>query len=110
MNRGDGYFLHRLDEFTGHTNYADVIWQLITLQRSDGQKDTLDIPAEEYRPIYDYICEMYYRKNITPDMDEAARKAVADELVEKAFYDVSDDYKIDREYFYTVLDSFVPAA
>ena len=111
INHSDMYFLRRLDEYTGYTNYADVMWRLITLQRYDGLSDDIDIPAEEYRPIYDYICKMYYNKYITADMDASQRKLVADELVEKAFFDVdAAQYKTDADYFYTVLDSFVPAS
>lgn len=108
INHSDLYFLRKLDEFTGHTNYADVIWRLITLQRYDGQSDRIDIPAEEYNKIYDYICKMYYDKYITADMDEAQRNAVADELTDKAFYDVPEEYKINPDYFHTFLDSYVP--
>lgn len=110
INHSDLYFLHKLDEYIGYTNYADVIWRLITLQRYDGQSDRIDIPAEAYDPIYDYICKMYYDKNITSDMDDAQRKAVADELADKAFFDVSEQYKINPDYFYTYLDSYVPVS
>ncbi len=99
----DTYFLRKLDEFTGKTNYAQVIWKLITLQRSDWEQEKMDIPAEEYYPIYDFLCEMYYNKYITEDMTGDEKKAVADELVHKAFYDAPENYKIDPDYFYEYL-------
>lgn len=106
MNHSETYFLSKLDEFTGHTNYASVIWKLISVQRSDWERDLTDISAEEYYPIYDYLCKMYYDKYITSNMNEAERKKVADDLVYKAFYDSPEGYKIDSEYFYKYLENY----
>lgn len=103
VNHGDTYFLSKLDEFTGYTNYAQVIWKLITLQRSDWEDTNIDIPAEDYYAIYDFLCKMYYDKYITDDMSAQEKRAIADELVHKAFYDAPTDYKISPEYFYTYL-------
>lgn len=99
----DTYFLSRLDEFTGNTNYAQVIWKLIALQRSDWEDDRVDIPPEEYHPIYEYLCRMYYGKYVTGSMTDAEKRAVADELVHKAFYDAPENYKINPGYFYEYL-------
>ena len=63
----------------------------------------MDIPAEEYYPIYDLLCEMYYGKYITDDMTADEQRAIADELVHKAFYDAPENYKIDPGYFYEYL-------
>ena len=63
----------------------------------------MDIPIEEYYPIYDFLCEMYYDKYITEDMTDEEKRAVADELIKKAFYDAPEDYKIDEDYFYEYL-------
>jgi len=99
----DTYFLRKLDEFTGKTNYAQVIWKLIALQRSDWEQENVDIPPEEYHPIYDFLCEMYYNKYITKAMTPEEKKAIADELIHKAFFDAPEDYKIDSNYFYEYL-------
>ena len=103
VNHRDTYFLKKLDEFTGKTNYGQVIWKLIALQRSDWEQESVDIPIEEYYPIYDFLCEMYYEKYITEDMTDEEKRTVADELIKKAFYDAPDDYKIDENYFYEYL-------
>lgn len=107
INHGDTYFLSKLDEYTGHTNYAEVIWKLIAVQRSDYDNENMQLTADEYYPIYDYICKMYYDKYITKGMTAGARKAVADELVDKAFFDAPEEYTISPEYFYTYLDNYV---
>lgn len=99
----DSYFLRKLDEFTGRTNYAQVIWKLITLQRSDWEQENMDIPAEEYHPIYDFLCELYYGKYISEGMSDGEKRAVADELVRKAFYDAPENYKTNPDYFYEYL-------
>lgn len=99
----DTYFLSKLDEFTGNTNYAQVIWKLITLQRSDWEHDNIDIPPEEYYPIYDFLCELYYNKYVSDAMTDEEKKAVADELIKKAFFDAPENYKTDPDYFYEYL-------
>ena len=103
VNHRDTYFLSKLDEYTGKTNYAQVIWKLIALQRSDWEQENMDIPMEEYYPIYEFLCEMYYDKYITDDMTDEEKQRVADELIKKAFYDAPEDYKIDEDYFYEYL-------
>ena len=103
FNHRDTYFLSKLDEFTGNTNYGQVIWKLITLQRSDWEDDKIDIPAEDYFPIYDFLCEMYYDKYIADGMTDEEKRVIADELVYKAFYDAPANYKIAPEYFYEYL-------
>lgn len=106
MNHGSSYFLRKLDEATGYTNYSTVIWKLIGLQRSDWNHDDIDVPAESYEPIYDYLCEMYYKKYVTADMTDEQAKAVADELVDKAFFDSPEDYKTETQPFYDNLDAY----
>lgn len=108
IGKSDAYFYRTLDEYTGYTNYAHTIWKLIALQRSDWEKeDKIDLPAEKYYPIYDYLCEMYYKKYITPDMTPEEAKAVADELVDKAFYDAPEGYKITSQRIYDNLELYL---
>ena len=107
VRHGNTWFYSKLDEVSGHTNYARVIWKLITLQRSDWEKDDIDIDQAEYYPIYDFLCELYYSKYITEDMTEDEARAVADELVDKAFFDAPDNYKTDPDRFYENLNVFL---
>lgn len=109
MRHGDTWFLRRLDEATGYTNYAKLIWKLIYLQRSDWESDRIDLPIEEYDPIYEFIGRMYYDRYITEDMTREEAEALADTLVERAFYDAPEDYPIRGERFYTLLDEYSPA-
>lgn len=104
LNHSEMYFLSRLDEYTGYTNYAQVMWKLITLQRSDWENDSIDIPAAEYEPIYEFLCDMYYGKYITDGMTEEERQAVAAELADKAFFDAPEGYKINEQYFFDYLE------
>lgn len=107
MKHGDTWFFRKLDEHCGYTNYAWVMWQLITLQRSDWLDDQMDIPEEEYLPICDFLCELYYEKYITEDMTMEEARAVADELIEKAYYDAPEGYKTNEERFYENLNKYV---
>ncbi len=105
MNHGDTYFYRKLDETAGYTNYAKVLWQLITLQRSDWSSDRVDIDETEYYPIYDFLCDLYYDRYLRPDMTPEEARQVADDLVYKAFYDAPEGYKICEERFYDNLEA-----
>ena len=105
MNHGDTYFYRKLDEASGHTNYAKVLWKLITLQRSDWENDKIDIDQAEYYPIYDFLCDIYYSKYLTPEMTDEEARQVADDLVYKAFYDAPEGYKICQQRFYDNLEA-----
>lgn len=107
INHSQSYFLSKLDEASGYTNYADVLWELIDLQREDyldmrdNAEERIQIPQEEYYPIYDFLCDMYYAKYITPDMTAEEITAVADRLIDIVAFDVPEGYDIPVEYFYT---------
>lgn len=107
INHSDAYFLQKLDECTGYMNYAQVIWKLIALQRNDKFEDDIDIDAKEYNPIYDYLCKLYYQKYVTPDMTMKEARTIADELIEKAFFDTPEGYKINRQRFYENLEEYI---
>lgn len=109
MNHGDTYFYRKLDETAGYQNYAKVLWQLITLQRSDWQDEKIDIDETEYYPIYDFLCALYYDCYLQPDMTPEEARQVADELVHKAFYDAPEGYKINEQRFYDNLEARMPA-
>lgn len=109
INHGDTYFYRKLDETAGYRNYAKVLWQLITLQRSDWENDRIDIDETEYYPIYDFLCELYYDRYLQPDMTPEEARQVADELVYKAFYDAPEGFKINEQRFYDNLEARIAA-
>lgn len=110
INHGDTYFYRKLDETAGYRNYAKVLWQLITLQRSDWENDRIDIDEAEYYPIYDFLCALYYDRYLQPDMTAEEARQVADDLVYKAFFDAPEGYKINEQRFYDNLDARLSAA
>lgn len=107
INHSQPYFYSKLDETTGHNNYAKTLWDLIEFQRKDREDEYISIPKEEYYPIYDYICDLYYHRNITPDMTQEEAEAVAHELVEKVAYDVPEDFNLDTSRFYDNLNTYL---
>ncbi len=112
INHSQSYFLSKLDEASGHTNYAAALWDLIELQREDyldmrdNDPQRIQIPQEEYDPIYDLLCDMYYAKYITPNMTAQERTEVADRLVDIVTYDVSEGYEIPAQYFHTAAQAW----
>lgn len=107
INHGEDYFCRKLDEYSGYTNYAATLWRLIDLQRNEYQDSKIELQPEDFYPIYDFLCELYYPKYITADMSYEQAKAVADELVYKAFYDVPEECKTTPERFYEDLDTYL---
>ena len=100
INHSLTYLAHKLDEQTGHNNYAMAIFRLIDAQRADYLDDSYEREQEVYYPIYDYVCALYLDRYGTADMDEAAREALAEKLVERITYDVPEDHPLDTEEFF----------
>ena len=100
VNHSLGYFAQKLDEYTGYVNYATTIFELVDVQYNDYHSDLIEIDPEEYKPIYDYVCDIYFSKYISGDMSYDDALKVVDDLVEKLLYDVPEDYHINKDYFY----------
>lgn len=115
INHSQSYFLSKLDEASGHINYAAALWDLIELQREDyldmrdNDPQRIQIPQEEYYPIYDLLCDMYYSKYTTPNMTTQEISAVADRLVDMVTFDVPEGYDIPAEYFHTAAQAWSAA-
>ena len=108
INHSLTYLAHKLDEQTGYNNYAMNIFRLIDEQRADYMDDKYEREQSVYYPIYDYVCRLYLDKHGAPDMDEAERKALVDELVERVTYDVPADHPLDTEEFYRCAEAMFP--
>lgn len=106
VNKSSTYFLKQLDAFTGHTNYAAVIAQIIETQYKDYHSDKIEISQDQYYPLYDYISKMYFDKYITPEMDSDEIKIIVDSLIDKIMYDVPEEYNIDIEHFYEYCNNY----
>ena len=106
VNHSLSYYAHQLDEFNGDENYATVILELIQMQYDDYHSESINVDPTEYYPIYDYICKMYFNKYITSDMSYDEAKYVTDQLIEKTFYGVPEDYNIDINRFYDNLNEY----
>lgn len=106
-NHSVSYFASKLDEFTGHHNYASVMLHLMDTQYNDYHSDRIEIPEREYYPLYDYISDIYYKTRIHSGMSHDEMLAVCDELVERVTYDVPAEYHIDTTHFYTYLEDYI---
>ncbi|MBQ6841582.1 MAG: hypothetical protein IJO63_05685 [Bacilli bacterium] len=106
VNHSTSYFIKAIDEQLGYTNYASVIAQLIETQRNDFLSDRMEISQDQYRPIYEVICELFFTKYITPDMSYEEAKICTNILVERILYDVPVEYNIETSYFYDLLNEY----
>ena len=106
INHSLSLFPKKLDEFNGDENYASAILDLIEIQFQEHQSTDLEIEPEEYYPIYDYLCDMYFKKYITKDMTQQEMETITDTLVNKIIQNVPDDYNIDIERFYDNFETY----
>ena len=100
------YYANKLDEFNQDDNYATVILELIQAQYKDYHNDLIVVPQEQYYPIYDYVANMYYQKNLNSSMSYLDAVNVTDQLINKIMFDVPEDYNIDIDHFYEHLNAY----
>jgi len=106
MNHSGSYFASKLDELTGHTNYASVMIQLMEAWFDDYHDDEICRPQEVYYPLYDYVSQVYYLDRVTADMTYDEAQTVANELWYRLSYDVPLEYELDEGYFYECFDRY----
>lgn len=106
MNHSSSYFVKKLDEWNHDNNYAKSILDLIEMQYKDFHNDDIELPQEQYYPIYDYISDMFLRKHVTSEMSYDEAKNQMDILLEQILFDVPEEYNIDTNHFYEYLDEY----
>lgn len=106
VNHSLTYYASKLDEQNDDVNYAKTILELIETQYKDYHSDSLNIEESEYYPIYEYISDMYFGKYINSNMSYDEATSVADSLVERVMFDVPDEYHIDTNEFYELLNNY----
>lgn len=106
INHSLSYFTSKLDEYND-SNYSSVVLVLIQTQFQDYHSSYIKVEQSEYYPIYDYICEMYYKKNISEDMTYEQMQEVANNLVKKVTLYVPNEYNIDTNRFYENLNTYI---
>ena len=107
INHSLSYFTNKLDEYNNNDNYSSVILELIQTQFQDYHSSYIKVAQSEYYPIYDYICDMYYKKYISEDMTYDQMKEVANDLVRKVTLYVPNEYNIDTNRFYENLNTYI---
>lgn len=108
-NHSLGYYVYKLDEFTGEKGEASVMMQLIRLQYDKAHSSDLEVEESEFYDLYDYIAKMYFDKYITADASYEEAETVADELIGKIQFGTSSDYDIDYNHFYDYLNTYCNA-
>ena len=107
MNHSQSWLYRRLDEFTGHVNYAETIFRLIQAQYDDYHSDRIDYPPETFYPLYDYLSELYLNAHLAPGSSAEEASAVMDAMLERLLFDVPEGYAIPADYFYQYLESYL---
>ena len=106
MNHSSSYFVKKLDEWNHDNNYAKSLLELIEMQYKDYHNDDIELPQEQYYPIYDYISDMFLRKHVTPGMSYEEAKNQMNILLEQILFDIPEEYNIDTNHFYEYLDEY----
>ncbi len=107
INHSMSFLASKLDEAGGYNNYSMTIFELMDAQYDDYHSEQICIPEENFYPIYDYVSDFYYNKNLKTGMTEEEIKAVCDELINRVTFDVPEEYHINTEYFYVHLDEYL---
>lgn len=109
VNHSSSYFVRKLDEFTGYTNYALTMLKVMETQYDDYHREDYVIKEEEFYPFYRYICDIYFKNRITGDMTDGEKEAVLEELTERIMFDVPEEYHVDTDYFRTYFYEYTGA-
>lgn len=99
VNHSTSYFVRKLDEFTGHTNYAFSILKVMEAQYDDYHSDYIELEESEFYPLYDFICEVYLKNKLNDETTENEKEQMLKGLVDAVIYDVPAEYHIDTDYF-----------
>ena len=103
VNHSTSYFVRKLDEFTGHTNYAASILKVMEAQYDDYHSEYISMEQSEFYPLYDFICEVYFKNRLNGETTDSEKRHMLKALVDAVTYDVPEDYPIDTASF---LNSF----
>ncbi len=104
VNHSQSYFVQKLDE--NNEGKATVILDLMEMQYNDYYSPEIEVDQSEYYPIYDYLCDMYFKKYISSDFTYEEAYNIAGELLDKVTYNVPIDYNIDYSRFYDNLEKY----
>ena len=98
-NKSISYYVSKLDEYNNEKNNAAKILELIQFQYNDYHNDRIETSQESYYPIYDYICNMYFKKYIKEGMSYDEAYTVYEKMMSTIMFDVPEEYNIDTNRF-----------
>ena len=107
VNHSSSYFTKKLDEFTGHTNYAQVMLKVMYAQYRDYHDKFNDVEESEFYPFYRFICDIYFKNRLKAGMSDHEKESVVRELVDRITFDVPAEYHIDTDYFYGYYNEYL---
>lgn len=107
-NHSITYFMKKLDEETGHNNYASSMLLLIEAQYNDFHNPDIHRDQSVYYPIYDFLTGLYLDHYASVEMTAEEREALVNELVERVMFDVPAEYEIDVEEFSRFAETYSP--
>ena len=102
--------MKKLDEETGHNNYASSLLLLIEAQYNDFHNPDIHRDQSVYYPIYDFLTGLYLDRYASVEMTSEERKALVNELVERVMFDVPAEYEIDVEEFFRFAETYTPVS
>ena len=107
VNKSLSDFPRQLNEYNGdEEGDAEEILELISLQYQSYQYNDLEVEKDQFNPIIDYLCKMYFNKYILPDMGYDEAYIVASELENKLTVYTSSSYPLNTDRIYFNLDYF----
>lgn len=110
FNHGVNYLIEQMDAFMGDTQYAYQIVAMIDAQMSLRYEPYREVDFHDFQPMYEYIAKMYFKKNITPDMNYEETQSVFQAFYEDItfnFENMNRKYDIDENTFLPVFEEYV---
>ena len=107
VNKPLSDFPNKLNEYNGdEKGTAESVLELIKIQYDAHHNSDIEVDNDEFNPIIDYLCDMYFNKYITDDMSYEEARIIAENLEEKIIRNTRGNYEIDVNRIYENLDNY----
>ena len=104
------YLVDKMDKFMGEEGEA---WQIV--DRIDSQMNLrynsyMSVDFYDFRPVYEYLAKMYFKKHIAKDMTKEEQEAVFDAFYEEITFGtegITRKYTIDEDTFRSTIEKYI---
>mgnify|MGYP003289291379 CR=1 FL=1 len=110
FNHGVNYLIDEMDNFMGDDDYAYQVVAMIDAQAILRYEPYMNVDFRDFRPVYEYVAEMYFTKYITEGMSYDEACVVFDNFYDNIshyFENMNRPYQVDEDTFRPTFDSYL---